>query len=218
MATFKNKTKDFFISLRHILAKRLLGPIRVGYVVFLAAIAMAAGLVLSLKSEAAGQYYYLLPPPGYCPNENTTTAGQAASRQSMACLTNYVRRRAGMGNLDYRLKMHSASYNKSVNLMTCQYFVHSGWNGRCPVHGMTYWFGRSKVSCRARGEILVWGTGNLATPRNAMKAWLDSPGHRQVILTPAFTRAGAGVKRGYFRGWAGASMWTQHFGYGCREG
>lgn len=221
MAIFKNKTKDFFLRVRNILAKRLFGPIRVGYVVFLAAAVMAVGLVVSLKSEAAapGTYYYLLPPPGYCPNENTVNASQATSRQSMACLTNYVRRKAGLRNLDYRLRMHSASYGKSFNLMACQYFAHSGKHPAtgCSVRNMTYWLGRNRVNCGARGEILAWGSGYLGSPRNTMKAWLDSDGHRRVILMSHFTRAGTGIRSGTFRGVPGVKMWTQIFGSNCRE-
>lgn len=215
----KHKTRNASTALKDILAKRLLGPIRLGYVVFLLAVVMAVGLVVSLKSEAAGQYYYLLPPLGACPNENTTNASQAASRQAMACLTNAVRQKANLRPLDYRLKMHSASYGKASNLMRCQNFVHSGRKpgSACVVQGGMYWENRSRVRCRAYGEILAWGNGYSGSPRNVMKAWLDSPGHRRLILAGGYNRAGTGVYRGTFRGYKGTSMWTQHFGYGCYE-
>lgn len=42
------------------------------------------------------------------------------------------------------------------------------------------------------GETLVRGTA--LTPGSAVRAWLDSPAHRAVILKPRATRAGIGVR------------------------
>ncbi|MFC5176945.1 CAP domain-containing protein [Nocardioides taihuensis] len=42
------------------------------------------------------------------------------------------------------------------------------------------------------GEVLVSGTG--LRPYQAVRAWLNSPGHRAVIMKPRATRVGAGVR------------------------
>jgi len=40
------------------------------------------------------------------------------------------------------------------------------------------------------GEILAWGTQNWS-PESIVQAWMDSPTHREEIMSPAYTRAGA---------------------------
>jgi uncharacterized protein YkwD len=40
------------------------------------------------------------------------------------------------------------------------------------------------------GEIVYWGTGPLATPAAALDLWMQSPGHRSIILNCAFTAGG----------------------------
>ena len=42
------------------------------------------------------------------------------------------------------------------------------------------------------GEDLVRGTG--LTPASAVRAWLDSPGHRAVLMKPRANRAGIGIR------------------------
>ena len=42
------------------------------------------------------------------------------------------------------------------------------------------------------GEVLVSGTG--LRPYQAVRAWLNSPGHRDVIMKSRATRVGAGVR------------------------
>jgi uncharacterized protein YkwD len=40
------------------------------------------------------------------------------------------------------------------------------------------------------GEIVYWGTGSLATPAAALDLWMQSAGHRAIILNCAFTAGG----------------------------
>ena len=53
------------------------------------------------------------------------------------------------------------------------------------------------------GENLAWAQGNLASPRNVLQAWMDSPGHRHNILTPSFRPPSARRSSGSARTWAG---------------
>jgi len=55
------------------------------------------------------------------------------------------------------------------------------------------------------GENLAAGHKNA---RDAVNAWLDSPGHRANLLDPAFTETGIAVKTGGDYGW----YWVQEFG------
>jgi uncharacterized protein YkwD len=46
------------------------------------------------------------------------------------------------------------------------------------------------------GENIAWGTGNLATPQEIVKAWMNSPGHRANILNRRFRDIGVGIVMG----------------------
>jgi uncharacterized protein YkwD len=44
-----------------------------------------------------------------------------------------------------------------------------------------------------------------------VRAWLASPPHRAVVLSGAFTHAGAGIARGVFNG-RNSTIWVLHVG------
>ena len=46
------------------------------------------------------------------------------------------------------------------------------------------------------GENLVWGSEELSTPSNLVKAWMNSPPHRENSLRRGFTEVGIGLVRG----------------------
>ena len=64
---------------------------------------------------------------------------------------------------------------------------------------------------RLLGEVLAWHTGLAARPSLAFRMWLNSGGHRAVILDRRFRYVGAGRASGRFRG-GRATIWTMHFG------
>ena len=64
---------------------------------------------------------------------------------------------------------------------------------------------------RRLGEILAWSSGTAARVRNTFRMWLNSGGHRAVIVDPGFRYVGAGRASGNFRG-GKATIWTVHFG------
>ena len=45
----------------------------------------------------------------------------------------------------------------------------------------------------AIGENIAWGTGTDATPAYMVAAWMDSPPHREIILTASYRDAGVGA-------------------------
>jgi uncharacterized protein YkwD len=46
---------------------------------------------------------------------------------------------------------------------------------------------------KALGENIAWGTGSAASPAAIVAAWMRSPPHRAIILTPGFREAGVGI-------------------------
>lgn len=61
------------------------------------------------------------------------------------------------------------------------------------------------------GEILAWSQGTSARVSSTFRMWLNSPGHRAVIVDRGFRYVGAGRATGRFRG-GKATIWTVQFG------
>jgi uncharacterized protein YkwD len=73
--------------------------------------------------------------------------------------------------------------------------------------------GRIQASSKYRtlGEILAWSSGTRAQVRSTFRMWLNSSGHRAVIMDRRFRYVGAGRASGRFRG-GKATIWTVQFG------
>jgi uncharacterized protein YkwD len=61
------------------------------------------------------------------------------------------------------------------------------------------------------GETLAWGVGSRATAAATVAAWLKSPTHRAIMLSPAYRWVGIGRNCGRFAGHTGACVWTADF-------
>jgi uncharacterized protein YkwD len=64
---------------------------------------------------------------------------------------------------------------------------------------------------RSAGETLAYHTGWAAQPRQTISRWMNSPGHRAVLLSPGFRWVGMGLARGRL-GSSGVTMWVAHIG------
>jgi uncharacterized protein YkwD len=64
---------------------------------------------------------------------------------------------------------------------------------------------------RSAGETLAYHTGSAAQPRRTVSRWMNSPGHRAVLLSPGYQWVGMGMARGTL-GSSGVTMWVAHVG------
>jgi uncharacterized protein YkwD len=60
--------------------------------------------------------------------------------------------------------------------------------------------------------VLAWGTGSLGSPPAIVQAWLNSPGHRRLVLKRGFRDVGIGVVAGYPFGSAAGATYAVVFG------
>jgi uncharacterized protein YkwD len=63
---------------------------------------------------------------------------------------------------------------------------HIGSDGSSPQARITDAGYRTRYS----GEVVFWGTGSAANPREALDLWMQSPPHRAIILNCGYTAAG----------------------------
>ncbi|SIT80670.1 CAP domain-containing protein [Edaphobacillus lindanitolerans] len=134
------------------------------------------------------------PAPGQSSNEN---AGLSATEQKVLDLTNAERTKAGLKPLAADTKLMKSAREKSADMSKNNYFSHTS-----PTYGSP--FDQMKalgISYRSAAENIAMGQ---RTPEEVVKGWMESPGHRQNILTPGFTHIGIGYD-------PSGHYWTQQF-------
>jgi uncharacterized protein YkwD len=62
------------------------------------------------------------------------------------------------------------------------------------------------------GENIAWGGGSYSTPKSIVHMWMNSPPHRQNILSPSFHEIGIGIARGTPQAGVGGATYATDFG------
>jgi uncharacterized protein YkwD len=125
--------------------------------------------------------------------------GQVSHRtiaRATLCLLNHQRHLYHLKGLRLSKRLGRAARGHSVEMARVHYFSHNSHSGASfldRIKRQGYLRGARRWSV---GENIAWGTGNLATPRSIVRAWMHSPGHRANILAPAFRQIGIGISFG----------------------
>jgi len=133
-----------------------------------------------------------------CANPSLAPAAEAlgAVAEATLCLLNGERADHGLAPLAASDELGAAASAFAQDLVAGSYFSHTGRDGSDVVdriEGTGYLRGAAEWTV---GENLAWGTGALATPGSIMQAWMNSPGHRENILNPAYREIGVGIALG----------------------
>jgi len=162
-----------------------------------------------------GQPLYALDDPWkpYLADEATCPGGanQAAPPQqqveTMVCLIDYARQRAGLTRLPVAGRLSTSARMKGDEILRCGVFAHSPC-GDEPSAGI-----RSLGYSGSFGENLYVADGAFAAPRVALDRWLNSPGHRENLLRPGWrVQSVYVVKVPRFREYRNGELWVSHFG------
>lgn len=121
----------------------------------------------------------------------------SAVEQAVLNLTNAERQKAGLQPLQIDNNLMNSARQKSTDMATKNYFSHTSPTYGSPFDQMK----ANGVSYRAAAENIAMGQ---RSAEEVVKAWMDSPGHRQNILTASFTHIGIGYD-------ANGNYWTQQF-------
>jgi uncharacterized protein YkwD len=107
---------------------------------------------------------------------------------------NQVRAQHGLRPLCLSSQLDASAVEHSWSMASLGYFSHSSSDGTSFGVRVSQYYGRRGYSVWRVGETLFWATPS-ATPRQLVRAWLDSPEHRAVMLSPLFHQVGIGVVR-----------------------
>jgi uncharacterized protein YkwD len=112
-----------------------------------------------------------------------------AARAAMLCAINATRAANGLRALGGERHLRKAAHGHARDMVRHRYFAHQRAGG--PSFGTRLrkagWHGR------AAGEAIAWGCGTSATVASTVRAWLNSPPHRAILLSGSYHRAGIGI-------------------------
>ena len=111
----------------------------------------------------------------------------------VASLSNENREDAKLPALNYSPLLEEAARLKAEDMKIRGYFAHVSPDGIDPWH----WFKKVGYDYEYAGENLAI---NFSDSADVTKAWMDSPGHRQNILSSNFTEIGVATVKGYIDG------------------
>lgn len=112
------------------------------------------------------------------------------------CLVNEQRANAGAPPVTYNPRLFLAAYGHATDMVARRYFAHDTPEGDTVVQRVAAQEYAATGDGTGIGEDLAWGNGVNATPRATVRAWLNSAGHRAVMLDPAYREIGIGVHLG----------------------
>ena len=141
-----------------------------------------------------------------------TRANEALIRTAILCLHNQIRAGRGLPALRENAKLRRAAEGHSADMVDRGFFDHTTPSGVTMVARIKAVRYLSPEFVWAIGENLAWGTGSLATPREIMQAWMDSPGHRANVVKRSYREIGIGVATGTPTAGSEGATYTADFG------
>ncbi|MEA2248124.1 MAG: hypothetical protein QOH46_2653 [Solirubrobacteraceae bacterium] len=175
------------------------------------AVTLLATVVVALAAPAGA---HASAQTAACPGADLVpSAGNLAEvSQATLCLLNDERAAAGLRPLTIAPGLTQPSAAYSARMVAENFFAHEGPDGSTLVDRLTTARYIDPNGDWTVGENIAWGQGNLATARNIMVAWMNSPGHRHNILTGDFTQVGVGIVPGTPGDTAWGATYTTDFG------
>jgi uncharacterized protein YkwD len=131
--------------------------------------------------------------------------------RATVCLINDARGDHGLGRLRTAGSLEKAAAAHSRDMVRNDFFSHDSPTGSTPkerIDRAGYFDGASSW---AMGETIAWGSGGRATPASIVRSWLNSPGHRAILLDGRYKDLGIGIALGA-PGRGGGATFTGDFG------
>ena len=125
--------------------------------------------------------------------------GQAAVedlRAATLCLMNAERTARALGRLQAEPLLGRVASSYARQMVRGQFFDHTSPAGSTMLARIKATAYLRDVTSWSVGENLAWGSGNLATPRAMVRAWMQSAEHRANLLDRHFADVGIGVAAG----------------------
>ena len=129
------------------------------------------------------------------PAKQNNQAQASDFAKQVADLVNQERAKAGLKPVQMDAALSNVALAKAADMSNNNYFDHTS-----PTYGSPFdMMKQYGISFMTAGENIAMGQ---RSPEEVMNQWMNSEGHRQNIMNPAFTKIGVGFTNGY---------WVQEF-------
>jgi uncharacterized protein YkwD len=132
-----------------------------------------------------------------CPGAELAPTARNAAAVDLAtlCVMNQLRSARGLRPLRYNASLARIAAGQAGDMVRGHYFADQSLSGQSPLARI---LASSYVAHLASIRLLTaqnigWGTGPNATPTGIVRAWMQSPPHRRIMLTAGYRDAGVGV-------------------------
>jgi uncharacterized protein YkwD len=154
-------------------------------------------LVLAAPAAAGAKGLLARASATACPGANVVPTGRNAALVDAAtlCLMNQLRVAHGMHPLRLNRSLARIASGQASDMVRGHYFADQSLSGQSPLSRI---MASGYVAHPVGGRLLTaqnigFGTGPNATPAGIVHAWMLSPPHREIMLTPAYRDAGVGA-------------------------
>jgi uncharacterized protein YkwD len=177
--------------------------------ILILSIALGCALAGSAQANAAGSQ---------CAQATASAAsvGAGAAGRAVRCLVNEQRAAHGLRPVKAAAHLRRSAQRHAADMVARHYFEHVSPDGS----SLTDRARRAGYLERARrytlGENIGWGEQQLASATAIVQAWMNSPGHRGVILDARYNEAGIGIAAGVPSAGSGAPGATFVLNVGSR--
>jgi uncharacterized protein YkwD len=154
-------------------------------------LALAAPAAVGATGPLAGTSAVACPGANAAPTGHNTALVEAAT----LCLMNELRVAHGMRPLRVNHALTRIASGQASDMVRGHYFADQSLSGQSPLSRIM----ASRYVAHAAGAHLItaqnigFGTGPNATPAGIVRAWMLSPPHREIMLTPGYRDAGVGA-------------------------
>jgi uncharacterized protein YkwD len=118
-----------------------------------------------------------------------SSASPKKLRGALLCLVNNKRAAHGLGALTVDRRIQRAAGRHARDMVRHDYFDHQRAGGP----DLTARLDRAGWHGSAWGETLAYGCGPIGTPRATVRGWMNSPPHKEILLSDRYRSAGLGV-------------------------
>jgi uncharacterized protein YkwD len=149
-----------------------------------------------------------------CASASATPASVAKRTviRATICTLNAERARHGLPRLKLNKKLSAAARRHARDMVRRDYFAHDSLGGGSFVDRIRRTGYLRGAGTWTVGENLAWGSHDGAAPRAITQMWMNSPGHRANILSPAFREVGIGLALGAPGAGGPAATYATDFG------
>jgi uncharacterized protein YkwD len=122
-----------------------------------------------------------------------TAADLARIEAATLCEVNHVRAASRLRGLHSSSPLQGVARGQARDMVRGDYFGDLSLAGQTPLQRILATRYPARAQRLSTAQNIGWGTGALATPAGMVRAWMQSPPHREIMLTAGYRDIGVGV-------------------------